>query len=112
MGQHLVREVNHVSYSYISVFYTYIRDVLLAYTYLVNCPSLADPNNGMINCSLGDDGVSSYEDACSFTCNTGYELIGQDIRFCLSNGTWNGNETFCSRGNNYIFNIAKVYVCA
>jgi len=48
----------------------------------------------MITCSLGDDGVPSYEDTCSFTCNTGYELTGSDFRFCLSNGAWNENESF------------------
>ena len=65
---------------------------------LVPCPSLADPNNGMITCSLGDDGVPSYEDTCNFTCNTGYELTGSDTRTCQSNGNWDGNETMCRRG--------------
>ena len=41
------------------------------YISLVSCPSLSNPSNGMTNCSLGDDG---YEDICSFTCNTGYEV--------------------------------------
>ena len=52
----------------------------------------------MINCSLGDDGVPSYEDTCSFTCNTGYEVTGSDTRTCQSDGNWNGNETNCHRG--------------
>ena len=43
---------------------------------LVSCPTLSDPSNGAINCSLGDDGVPSYEDTCTFTCDTGYELTG------------------------------------
>ena len=52
----------------------------------------------MINCSLGDDGVPSYEDTCSFTCNTGYELTGSDTRMCQSNGSWNGTNNVCRRG--------------
>ncbi|XP_065893685.1 CUB and sushi domain-containing protein 1-like isoform X2 [Dysidea avara] len=63
----------------------------------VSCPSLTGPNNGMINCSLGDDGVPSYEDTCSFTCNTGYELTGSDTRTCQSDGSWSGNETICRK---------------
>ena len=63
---------------------------------LVLCPSLTDPSNGVINCSLGDDGVSSYEDTCSFTCNTGYELTGSDTRTCQSNGSWSGSDATCS----------------
>ena len=65
---------------------------------LVLCPPLTDPENGTINCSLGDDGVLSYEDTCSFTCNTGYELTGSDTRTCLSNGNWSGSDDVCRRG--------------
>ena len=49
----------------------------------------------MINCSLGDDGVPSYEDTCSFTCNTGYELTGSGERTCQSNGNWSGSPMSC-----------------
>ena len=64
----------------------------------MNCSALNDPSNGMITCSLGDDGVPSYEDTCSFTCNTGYELTGSDIRTCQSDGSWSGNDDVCRRG--------------
>ena len=66
----------------------------------VSCTSLSDPNNGMINCSLGDDGVPSYEDTCNFTCNTGYELTGNDTRTCQSDRSWSGTDAMCRRGNN------------
>ena len=49
-----------------------------------------------------------YEgDTCSFTCNTGYELTGSDIRTCQSNGSWSGSDDVCRRGKTiilYIFN--------
>ena len=50
----------------------------------------------MINCSLGDDGVPSYEDTCNFTCNIGYELTGSDTRTCQSDGRWSGSDDVCS----------------
>ena len=66
---------------------------------LVFCPSLTDPSNGMINCSLGDDGVPSYEDTCSYTCNTGYELTGSNnTRSCQTDGSWSGSDATCRRG--------------
>ena len=65
---------------------------------LVSCPSLSDPSNGLINCSLGDDGVPSYEDTCSFTCNTGYELTGSESRTCQSDGSWSGSTAMCNKG--------------
>ena len=54
----------------------------------------------MFNCSLGDDEVLSYEDTCSFTCNTGYELTGSDTRTCQSDGSWSGTDITCRRGIN------------
>ena len=71
---------------------------IIKYCVKVLCSSLNDPNNGIISCSLGDDGVSSYEDTCSFTCNTGYELTGSDIRTCQSDGRWSGSDDVCIRG--------------
>ena len=64
----------------------------------VQCSSLTDSNNGMISCSLGDDGVPSYEDTCTFTCNTGYELTGNATRICQSDGSWSGSDDICRRG--------------
>ena len=65
---------------------------------LVSCPPLTDPSNGTIICSLGDDEVSSYEDTCSFTCDTGYELTSSETRTCQSNGSWSGSDAMCRRG--------------
>ena len=70
--------------------------------FIVNCPSLTNPNNGTINCSLGDDGVPSYEDTCSFTYNTDYELTGSDTRTCQSDGNWSGSDVVCREGNKII----------
>ena len=54
--------------------------------------------NGQLVCSLGDDGVHSYGDTCSSTCNTGYELTGSHTWTCESDGTWSGNNGVCKRG--------------
>ena len=62
---------------------------------LVPCSSLIDPSNGMISCS---DETPSYEDTCSFTCDTGYELTGSDTRTCQSDRSWSGSDAICSRG--------------
>jgi len=50
----------------------------------------------MITCSLGDDGFPSYEDTCSFTCNTGYELTGSAQRTCQSDSSWSGSPVSCT----------------
>ena len=68
----------------------------------VRCLPLTDPNDGMIDCPPGDDGISSYEDTCRFTCNTGYELNGSDTRTCQSNRSWSGSDGVCRRGMYYV----------
>jgi len=62
-----------------------------------------------MSCSLGYDGVPSYEDTCSFTCNTGYELTGSDTRNCRSDGNWSGTESMCSIGEQFVtFKESKI----
>ena len=77
----------------------FMRRTLFLYFYnyfdIVSCLSLTNPNNGVHRCSLGDDGMLSYEDTCSFTCNTGYELTGSDTRTCQHNGSWSGSPVSC-----------------
>ena len=71
------------------------------FIYLVPCTPLTKPDNGTISCSLGGDGVASYEDICRFTCNTGYSLIGSDTRTCQSNKSWSGSDVTCKEGKFY-----------
>ena len=78
----------------------------------VNCPELFDPANGMITCLLINRPLFSYEDTCSFTCNTGYELTGSDTRTCQSNESWSGSDDVCRRSMqffiiyiNFILNV-------
>ena len=66
---------------------------------VVKCPALSKINNGNVTCSLRVDGVYSYEDTCSVTCDTGYTLTGNDTRMCQSDGSWGGIDGVCDRGN-------------
>ena len=34
-----------------------------------------------------------------YTCNSGYQLSGERIRTCMSNGNWSGQEPTCLRMN-------------
>ena len=77
---------------------------------LVSCLSLVNPSNGAVSCSLGDDGVPSYEDTCSFTCDTGYELIGNDTRTCQSDGSWSGSIAMCRRGTYMVSYVCVILI--
>ena len=57
------------------------------------CPPLSDPDNGMIDCSLGDDGVANPGDTCTYTCDDGYMVNGDMIVTCGDDGTWSDDTT-------------------
>ena len=65
---------------------------------VVTCPPLTAPDNGDIDCSLGDDGEVNPGDTCTFTCDDGYELGGSTSRTCGDDGSWSGNDTTCTTG--------------
>jgi len=72
---------------------------MLCYYILVpQCPQLDAPNNGEISCSLGDDGIPTKGDTCSFTCDDGFMLSSSNTRTCQSDFTWTGTEAMCTRG--------------
>ena len=82
------------------------------------------PENGMIDCSLGDDGVPTDGDTCTVTCNDGFVLRGDATRTCRINRrgrNWSGNEARCEEGMQqtvsttygaiiYHLNIKDIYI--
>ena len=72
------------------------------YTHIVNtCPTLTAPVNGSIDCSLGDDGLPTNRDTCTFTCDDGYGRDGPSERTCeFQSGQirWSGRNVSCNAG--------------
>ena len=65
------------------------------------CPVLTDPTNGMVTCSLGDDGVATAGETCSYICDNGFvRLSGDATRTCGSDRSWSGSAAVCGTGNN------------
>ena len=62
------------------------------------CPPLTAPDNGDIDCSLGDDGEANPGDTCTFTCDDGHAPGGSTSRTCQDDGSWSGTDTTCTRG--------------
>ena len=61
-------------------------------TPVVQCPELEDPSNGQVT----ETGLEPFSTA-TYTCNLGYDLIGDDIRTCSEDGEWTKEEPTCQR---------------
>ena len=71
--------------------------MLYEFSSSVTCLPLTSPDNGSIECSLGDDGTSIEGSSCIYICDEGFEISGTIIRECQSNGSWSGDEPTCER---------------
>ena len=58
---------------------------------VVNCSAkIAKPINSHVHIESNQyQGIARYE------CNSGYELVGQDVRKCQDNGHWSGTPPQC-----------------
>ena len=71
--------------------------------------------HGTVGCSVGIDGVFSYQDTCDVSCDPGYILTGSGTRTCLSNGSLSGMDSSCRRRgkcqiSTYIASVANTTV--
>ena len=76
---------------------------------IVTCPPLTAPDNGAIDCSLGDDGEANPGDTCTFTCNDGYELGSSTSRTCGDDGSWSGTDATCTFGMMILYMLIAMY---
>ena len=56
----------------------------------VECPNLSNPSNGRV-----DQRGNRPGDRASYTCDSGYELVGLSSRICQNNGQWSGDAPTC-----------------
>ena len=57
----------------------------------VQCPTLDPPSNGGLEIA----GPGGYEVVATYSCDTGFSLVGMSERSCQSDGTWSGSEPTC-----------------
>ena len=57
----------------------------------VNCGSLPDPANGSVNHTAG----TTFGQTATYSCNTGYNLVGDSTRTCQATGNWSGSAPTC-----------------
>ncbi|XP_009700707.1 PREDICTED: P-selectin [Cariama cristata] len=60
----------------------------------ITCPVLSAPDRGKLNCSHLH-GDFAFGSTCSFSCQTGFVLMGLESRECTAMGTWTGDTPRC-----------------
>ena len=68
----------------------HIHDVVLLLT-VVNCGIPANPANGQVSHTAG----TTLGQTATYSCNTGYNLVGSSTRTCQATRVWSGNAPIC-----------------
>ena len=58
---------------------------------VVDCNALTDPANGQVSTTGG----TTFGQTATYSCNTGYNLVGDSTRSCQANGDWSGSDPTC-----------------
>lgn len=66
----------------------YIFSIIIA----VDCGPLPDPDNGQVTVFETTFGSSAI-----YSCNPGFQLVGDARRICTDSGKWSEKEPACSR---------------
>ena len=70
----------------------------------VDCGTLTSPVNGQVTHTAG----TTFGQTATYSCNTGYNLVGDSSRTCQATGEWSGNASACQ--GIYIYDVK--YNCA
>ena len=64
----------------------------VTFTLVVDCGVLDNPANGRIDVSQ-----TSFGTTATYSCNSGFVLVGKATRTCQANGKWSGVAPTCSK---------------
>ena len=68
-----------------------LHDVFFSLATVVGCAPLTDPANGSVTHTAGTD----LGQTATYSCNTGYNLVGDSTRTCQATGNWSGSAPTC-----------------
>ena len=61
----------------------------------MNCGTLTNPANGQVSHTAG----TTFGQTATYSCNTGYNLVGGSTRTCQATGVWSGSAPTCQGMN-------------
>ena len=73
---------------------------------VVDCGALSNPVNGSVHYTAG----TTFRQKANYSCNTGYNLVGDNTRTCEATGEWSGSAPTCQGVLSLTHTCACVYV--
>ena len=73
----------------------------------MNCGSLTDPVNGVVDHTAG----TTFGQTATYSCNTDYNLVGANTRTCQAAGEWSGKAPTCQSMFYLAVSIIKFVQC-
>ena len=67
----------------------------------MDCGTLPDPANGQVDHTAG----TTFGHTATYSCNSGYNLVGDNTRTCQAIGNWSGSVPTCE--GMYVINLAS-----
>ena len=83
-----------------------LHDNLLPLILTVDCGNLTDPANGKVDHSAG----TTVGQTATYSCNTGYNLVGDSTRTCQASGNWSGSAHTCAGIQAYTQKHVNMYL--
>ena len=65
--------------------------IIFLISVVVDCGDLTDPANGQVDLTSG----TTFGQTATYSCNTGYNLVGDSTRTCQATGVWSGSAPTC-----------------
>ena len=69
----------------------------------MNCGSLTDLANGSVNRTAG----TTFGQTATYSCDIGYNLVGDSTRTCNPTGNWSGRAPTCQ--GMYVYKLTFSY---
>ena len=72
----------------------------------MDCGTLTDPANGQVNNTAG----TTFGQTATYTCDIGYNLVGENTRICQADGIWSGIDPLCQ--GMLLLGLSAIYLCS
>ena len=72
----------------------------------MDCGTLTNQTNGHVSQSSG----TTFGHTATYSCNTGYSLVGDSTRSCQATGVWSGSTPTCQRMSLLMFEQYQLHM--